>query len=135
MAIIELGGWIEESMDAIIRECAKKNLKQQKNIKYLEDNIIEPIFGFTYNKHLKRMMINLIGLITYDKLETSLDQNKLSRLKTGLGNLKTVRDELAHTFISGTTPMINAPSVTISQFDDIYEGLTDIEHKLGSINL
>jgi hypothetical protein len=48
LAIIELCGWIEESMDSLIHRCGKRHLKIGKNLEYCEDDIIAPTWGFDY---------------------------------------------------------------------------------------
>jgi hypothetical protein len=45
LAIIELCGWIEESMDALVLRCAKRQLKVSKNLAYCEDEIIGKTYG------------------------------------------------------------------------------------------
>src|SRR3990172_2581821 len=67
LAILELCGWIEESMDDIIREYAKKYLKEQSNINSINDTI-RKTSGFDYNEHFReKMLIRLIGLINIAK--------------------------------------------------------------------
>lgn len=48
-------------------------------------------------------------------------------MKSSLGTLKQVRDKQAHTHIKDTTIRIDAPSTTRSNFDNVYDGLKDIE--------
>lgn len=133
MAIIELCGWIEESMDDILLRCSIRNLKETENRDFFKEKIVEKTYGFHYTKHFRRMMTTLIGLIMYEKFEKSLDQVKFQRLKSELGNLTQRRNEEAHTHIK-LTRTINAPSVTLRQFEAIYVGLVDIEHKLKLMN-
>ncbi|PIE53455.1 endoribonuclease [Candidatus Fermentibacteria bacterium] len=132
MAIIELSGWIEESMDDIILRCAKRNLKQISNRDIIKDNIIKSTHGFDYNKHFKKMITSLIGLILYESLEKSFDQHKFLRMKSELGNLVKKRNVEAHTYIK-ITRTINAPSLTLRQFYAIYEGLIDVDKKLRAL--
>ncbi len=134
MAIIELSGWVEESMDDIILMCANRNLKKTSNKKFIRDKVVKPTYGFHYNRHFQKMLTTLIGLIIYERLEKSLDSIKFQRMKSELGNLVQKRNEEAHTHIkiAGT---INAPSLTLRQFDSIYEGLFDIEQKLKLLKL
>ena len=49
--------------------------------------------------------------------------------------LKTARDAEAHTHINGVTREINAPSITISQFADVYQGLKLTENTLRSTKI
>jgi hypothetical protein len=133
MAIIELCGWIEESMDDIILRCAIRNLKESSNINFIKNKVVNRTYGFRYNKHFRKMIISVIGLIAYEKLEKSIDQTKFDGLRTELRNLATRRNEEAHTHIK-ITRNINAPSLTLAQFRIIYDGLIEIDHKLRSMN-
>ena len=129
MAIIELSGWIEESVDEIIIRCANRNLKETSNKEYIRDQVVKPNYGFHYKKKFQRMITVLIGLIMYEQLEKLLDPIKFQRMKSELGNLAQKRNEEAHTHIK-ITRTINAPSVTLRQYYSIYEGLMDFEQKL-----
>jgi len=51
-----------------------------------------------------------------------------------LTSLKTQRNTEAHTHLRGTTRTINAPSVTIAQFQPLYEGLMEFGRVIRSTN-
>lgn len=68
MAIIELCGWIEESMDDIVLRCANRNLTESKNREFIKEKVIRPTYGFRYTQHFQKMMTTLIGVIMYEKL-------------------------------------------------------------------
>jgi hypothetical protein len=130
LAIIELCGWIEESMDALVLRCAKRQLKVPKNLSYCEGEIIGKTYGFDYQRNFRWMLIRLIGLITVERLEKQVDQAKHDALKSTLGSLKLKRDAAAHTHIKGTTRTLDAPSVTISSFHRVYDGLLDLDQTM-----
>jgi hypothetical protein len=81
------------------------------------------------------MLIQLLGLITVEKLEGRLDPVKFDLLRSTLGTLKESRDNEAHTHIKGMTRVIDAPSLTKSRFPRVYEGLKDIEKELREMKL
>jgi hypothetical protein len=130
LAIIELYGWIEESMDALVLRCAKRQLKVSKNLAYCEDEIIGKTYGFDYQRNFRRMLIRLVGLVTVERLEKQVDQAKHDTLKSTLGTLKIVRDSAAHTHLKGTTRTLDAPSVTIRSFQRVYDGLVDLDQTM-----
>jgi len=130
LAILELCGWIEESMDDIILRCARRHLKNATNITFVESQIVNRTYGFDYHKHFRRMLIQLLGVINVERIEKKVDQTKRAQLESTLAALKTVRDAEAHTHIRGATRNINAPSVTLSQFTTLYEGLHEFDTKL-----
>lgn len=130
LAILELCGWIEESMDDIIIRCANRHLKNRDNKNFVDKQIIKCTYGFDYEKHFRIMLVKLLGIINVERIEKNVDQNKLSAFKAALENLKKQRDPEAHTHIKGTTKIINAPSVTMAQFPTLYDGLIEIDSKL-----
>ena len=130
LAIIELCGWIEESMDELIHRCSRRNLKIQQNRDYCLNEIVKPTYGFDYHKHFRAMLIRLLGLICLEEIESKLDQAKLVTLKSTLGNLRVVRDSVAHTHLKGVTRTLDAPSLTIRSFQRVYDGLLDLDQTM-----
>lgn len=127
LAILELCGWIEESMDDMVRRCATRHLKLQDNRHYCEVEFVNKTYGFDYQKNFRFMLIRLLGLINVEKIEARVDQVKRDRLKSALSSLKVQRNTEAHTHLKGTARTINAPSVTIGQFPPLYEGLMEFD--------
>ena len=134
LAIIEACGWIEESMDDIIRGCANKHLKEPKNLRSVE-NLVKRTYGFHYEDNFRDMLIHIIGIIKLEILEQIFDQHKFTQMTSSLGVLKQRRDELAHTYIKGTTPTIDAPSLTKNRFLNVYEGLKDVESSIRKMRI
>ncbi len=120
LAILELCGWIEETLDDIIIKHSNRNLKLSENKIYCKDKIVNPNYGFQYNTNIRPMLIKLIGLIQVEKLEKELEKTaQITLLKVNLGNLKRSRNEAAHTHLKGVTRTYNAPSRTIADFNTI----------------
>lgn len=130
LAMLELCGWIEESMDNLVQKCANRVLKEQSNKDYVAKSIIKPTYGFEYEKHFKKMLISVVGLMTIERVEAKVDPVKYTLLKSALGNLKVARDKEAHTHLKGVTRTVDAPSVTLNYFIQVYEGLKDFEYNL-----
>jgi len=135
LAILELCGWIEESMDDIIRTCARRCLKEQSNQEHVENVIIWRNYGFDYQKHFRNMLVQLVGLIAVERIERSVDPNKRNNLEVTLSTLKTVRDSEAHTHIKGVMKIINSPSVTMKQFHPVYDGLKEFDQVIRNTSL
>lgn len=127
LALLELCGWIEESMDDIVLRCANRKLKESQNKKFVIDGVTGPVYGFEYKKHFRKMLIQLIGIINVERLEIKVDALKRDSLKSELGNLKEMRNKMAHTHIKGITTHIDSPSITIRRFNVVYDGLKDFE--------
>jgi hypothetical protein len=127
LAILELCGWIEESMDDLVRRCAKQKLKEQANITYVNSVVIKKNYGFEYQNNFRQMLIKLLGIINVERIERKMDAGKFQRFQSTLSALKTARDAEAHTHIKGITRSINAPSITLRQFNDVYDGLAEVD--------
>lgn len=129
LAILELCGWIEESMDDIVKNCANRKLRNSNNIEFLKE-IIKKVHSFDYHNNFRKMLMQVIGLIRLETIESRVDQTKLQHMQAALNALKSQRDPVAHTHIKGITLRIDAPSVTKQRFMDVYEGLKNFEHEL-----
>ena len=79
--------------------------------------------------------MRLVGMINIERLEQILDLHKFTKMTSSLSALKQRRDELAHTYIKGTTPTIDAPSLTKDRFLNVYEGLKDIESYISKMRI
>lgn len=131
LAVIELCGWIEETVDEIILKHANRKLKNNDNKTYCKEKIIKTNYGFQYLQNIRPMLINLIGLIGVEKLENELEKTaQITILKNNLGNLKVSRNEAAHTHLKGITRNYNAPSRTIGDFNRIRVVLEKLDTEL-----
>jgi hypothetical protein len=136
LAILELCGWIEESMDDIIRSYACRHLIIQKNKDFVNGFVIQKTHSFDYKSNFRRMLIQILGIVQLEKFEQILDPHKFTKMEAALDTLKICRDTEAHTYTKGgTTKKLNAPSATIGQFQEVYEGLKDIEKKLRTLRI
>lgn len=135
LAILELCGWIEESMDDIVLRCAKRHLGTSKHFDLYQEKYVDKVHGFGYKQHFRLMLQGLLGVIVTRKVEKKVDALKLDRLKSTLGSLKSTRDKMAHTHIRGTTPSIDAPSRTIANYKAVYDGLIEFQKVAREIRL
>lgn len=130
LAILELCGWIEESMDDVVLRCAYRHLTDKEYIKYFKEQIVDKTYGFDYHQNFRKMLIQLLGIINVEKIEKRVDASKQLRFTATLDGLKKVRNSEAHTHIKGVTRSINAPSITLSQFPALYNGLLEFDAAL-----
>jgi RiboL-PSP-HEPN len=130
LALIELCGWIEETMDDIILRCAKRCLKSPDSQKFVKDKIIKPNYNFQY-EDFRKMLMTVIGLAQLEKIEKKLEKTgKISALKGDLGNLKNSRNQAAHTYTKGTLRTYDAPSKIKNDFTKIYVLLKELDEEL-----
>jgi hypothetical protein len=130
LGILELCGWTEEAMDGVIRDSVKRVGLNASNSTYIEKSVIEKTYGFHYDKHLREMLMAVIGLVGLEKIETSIDKTKFAMMTADLGALNSVRNRIAHTHLQGTTTTLDGLSVTKTRFGRIHAGLLDLEAKL-----
>ena len=91
---------------------------------------MEKTWGLHYDRNFRELFIRLIGIINFERIEKGMDPHKLSQLSSTLNNLTLARNPHAHTHLRGVTVAINAPTVTISHFNSVYEGLKEFERVL-----
>jgi hypothetical protein len=135
LAIIELCGWIEESMDEVVRRCARRHLKEPANQGFCDTTIIDRTYGFEYKKHFRSMLMQLLGLVVVEQLEQQINPAIYARMQGALSFLRPLRNSYAHTHLR-TTTIINSPSVTKSKLLPIHEGLKEFDRviRLGRWN-
>lgn len=130
LALLELCGWIEESIDdTIIRYCNRK-MKLSSNKDAIKE-IVRNNSGFQYNSNIRPLLMRAIGIVNIEKIETKLEKTgKITRLSSMLGNLKSSRNDAAHTFLKGVTRTYNAPSRVKQDFLNIYSILKEIDEEV-----
>lgn len=131
LALIELCGWIEETVDDIVIRHAYRNLKENSNKEDYENTTVKNTYGFDYKRNIRPLLLNLIGLIGVEKIERKLeDTGQITLLKGYLGSIKVSRNQAAHTHLKGITRTYNAPSRTINDFQRIVLVLEKIDQEL-----
>lgn len=129
LAVIELSGWIEMTMDDVVLRLALRRLRDSKHIKIIQSKI-KKTYGFDYETHFLPMIEVIIGRSGIEKMNNKVDNSRIQPFIATLSTLKTTRDKLAHQYIKGTTPIIDAPSVTNARFPIVLAGLKNIEDVL-----
>ena len=135
LALIELCGWIEETMDNIARDCARRHSTAEANLAQVAEEVIGRTYGFHYGDHFRNMLMGIVGLVKIEELEGMLDPAKFNGMKSSLGILREKRNSEAHTYIKGITQTVDAPSVTTRHFQNVYEGLKDMEQCIRRLSI
>lgn len=130
LAVIELCGWIEMSMDDIVLRLAAKRLRDPKHIKYIEKEVVKRTYGFDYEQHFLPMIEAVVGCRGIEEMNARLDNSLIHPFVGALSALKTARNQLAHQYIKGITLVIDAPSMTNGRFPVVLAGLKNIESVL-----
>jgi hypothetical protein len=129
LAILELCGWIEVSLDDCIERASQRVLKDAANRRFIKEKILRN-YGFEYERHFKSMLVHLIGIwgfeIIFRRVDTAVSLNFINELNA----LKIRRNSLAHTYTRGVTPHYDAPSITIARFANLKSGFAAFDGEL-----
>lgn len=132
IAIIELGGWIEETRDYFADKLLGKLFLPSEKVD--RKKIIGIVSGFDYVFFRNNVFQKLIGEHGTSEIEHMLDANIHDIFKADLGTLWRQRNACAHRSVAGTTLKIQAPSSTIAQFKHIKNGLVQIDNAIDALN-
>jgi hypothetical protein len=135
MAILETCGWIEETMDDIVLRCAHRLRIDSSDLKTFENDTVKRTWSFDYERNFRFMLTQLIGLRNVEKFEANVDKNKFVLFVSAIGTLLKSRNQVAHTHIKGVTLHLDAPSRTISYYQNVFDGLVDIDKTLRKLRL
>lgn len=132
LALLELCGWIEESMDDLILKYSHR--KRVKDLSYI-NTFVSRNYSFDYSNNFREMLIKLIGIVYTEKIENRITTTIKSKFEASLSSLRTMRDIHAHTNLQGqgSTKILWTPSITIGKFIDVYAGLKSYENELKTI--
>lgn len=129
LGIIELCGWTEEAMDAIVLGASQRSLTTQAHRVYIENQIVKKTYGFEYEAHFRKMLMGVIGLKGVQDLEANVNRAFFDPMCGTLNAIKPNRNRHSHTYLKATMT-IDSPSVTIQHCRTIYAGLRDIDNVL-----
>lgn len=133
LAIIEFCGWIEQTFDEILVDyCANKLIKSDYLI-FHQQKIIEPNYGFHYEKNFRGMILKTIGINNLESIEDCLENYSafLSTFKSILGTFTVSRNKAAHTYTPrGALPSYDTPSIVLNNTNLITPILQKIEQEI-----
>jgi hypothetical protein len=132
LAVLELCGWIEMSMDDMIMRHCGRHIKLTSNYKFVENDVVKRTYGFDYDRHFRLMLIKLVGVVQTERIESGMNVGVQTRFKAELQSLKAIRDLLAHTYAKNPPP-IDAPSRTRARFQPVYDGLIAYDSALRAL--
>jgi len=123
LATIELCGWLEGEFDRLIRSVANGRIS---DIQWVETNVINNTYGFSYEKHWRPMLCKVVGEVFAARVESKINLSNpadINHLKSLLGQLWKDRCRFAHADLSAnradTQLTFNAPSVAISHYNQL----------------
>ena len=120
IAVIELCGWFEESLDIIANRSVKGAI-ESKLARKERKQAVSNNYGFDYENNFAKMMFRLVGVKAFSSLESHLvSTGHLQQLESLMTTLKSERNSAAHTHISGVTRSFVSPSVSIQRLNQLY---------------
>lgn len=132
LAVLELGSWVEECMDDIVKCYPKrKKIREVSSRQYIDDIVIKN-YGFDYNDNFRKMLKRVSGIILLERVERKMNSTLKQGLESALTKIYPERNDHAHKPIH-LAPNFTSPSVCISLFDDIYKGLREYEKQFKKI--
>lgn len=127
LGLLEYCGWLEESLDDIVRRSVKGEIKTMPFRQMLEGSIIFNTHGFRYKDDFRPMLCRAVGVSRTERIQRFLDSNgNLSILETELLAVLQDRNDAAHTWIEGTTKTYPAPSTTRGRLLIVYPILVSL---------
>jgi hypothetical protein len=127
LAVIELSGWIENTMDNIIHQSANRT-KFSKEVQDILISRVKRNHGFHFADNFLPLLLLLIGTRNYETLNKEhLNSPQHSGLQDLLSNLKKLRDSCAHTHLQTDDKQIQTPSSLRDQLKTIADGLSTVD--------
>lgn len=130
LALMEVCGWIEETIDTLILRHAKHTLSSTREYDNFKKSVVDKQYGFSYNENILPMLIGLFGRVGTMEYESYHNATELELLKSTLGTLKEARNAHAHTHLKGVTVTVMAPSLLEEYFERVSTGLNEMEMAL-----
>lgn len=130
LAALEVGGWTEECIDKIVVDFLDARNPRSRS-KVLDR--LKSVYGFQYGKEFRSLMIELVGIIGFERIEDKLGL-QCQQLESALSELKQSRDKCAHTYTKPTMA-IDAPTKMIELLNKIEAALTAFNSELHGIHL
>lgn len=128
IAFIELCGWTEDSIDDLALRSAKR-----KGVALVYGDFEEKIkyvYGFEYKKHFRTILFNTIGVTGVERVEKKVNRRLQVLLISALNDLWKKRHHHAHSYLRRSAVYLDAPTITLRRFWNIYWGLVEYDKKM-----
>lgn len=137
-SILEVCGWLEQAMDLIVSEAAKRCALSPARIKLIDKDYIGRTNGFSYQGHFEKMMVSVVGYRVLEAAENHAG-NVIQAMDGALTYLTPLRNYYAHTHFNIASPFpknmtgIPGPTATKAYAKTAIIGLTALEQSLISL--
>lgn len=131
LAVIELSGWLEDSVDDILYEYIGQHLVDTDVINPVKE-IIRKNYGFKYDSNILKICLSVLGANNWENIVDKLKPIEYQNLKNITGSLSISRNMAAHTSAVATRTF-NAPSATLADFRKLKPAIQIIEREVKTI--
>lgn len=131
LAVIEFGGWLEESFDEILLNYIDSHIVNS-NCHSIIAKLIRRNYGFKFEDNIYKIFSIVIGANNWENIIDVLQQGaNFSNLESILNQYSESRNKMAHTYSKNMmTPHYKAPSQVISDFNKILPAIQEIEEEV-----
>tara|TARA_B100000941_G_C28274846_1_gene433403 strand:- start:24 stop:539 length:516 start_codon:yes stop_codon:yes gene_type:complete len=126
LAVLELGAWVEETQDALVLRCLRKQRVGVVELGEFKDFAVDPNSSLTYHA-FRRMLMFSLGYSELLSLEKRLGSSNKQVLASKLGSLRTIRNEFAHTHRPSVAAVNTPQFIKNNYFNEIYRIFRRIE--------
>lgn len=136
LALMELCGWIEETIDALLFDYVERKVPSKALQDVIKKEVIDTVYGFRYKQDFRPLMEKIIGVDKFQKILLRLHKKRMrdEMLKQTLTELSKERNRAAHThWQPGITPIFQAPSKTVESFLLLYPIIKSLERMLHNL--
>ncbi|WP_410566608.1 hypothetical protein [Acinetobacter sp. H1(2024)] len=118
LALLEYCGWLEISIDILIRRIISK--VSDPKIVEIGNEWITQNYGFSYKQHFRSLLCKSLGLQKTERILNRLQvSGDLAILESKLNSFKTLRNEAAHNPLN-SNHTYRAPDYYVSEVEIVY---------------
>ena len=133
LAILELCGWIEVSVDKVLCDYVDNNVTKEENRKFIKKTI-DRNYGFKFDTHLQPLFCSVFGIKNCETIFGSLSEQEMASMKTTLGVCAEKRNIAAHKYTEvGITLTYSAPSEVKSYYQQLKPAFEKIEKAIQNL--
>lgn len=139
-ALLDVCGWLEESMDRVVIDCASRCQLSSSRVQSIQREYIRRTSGFEYERHFEKMLTAVVGFRVLEQAEALIGITTLTPFTSAISSLVPLRNHYAHTHLDMAQPYpqnitsIPSPSTLVPFVTQAEGALRSLENALFSLN-
>lgn len=134
IAILELGGWVEERIDSILLDYVYRKIVDPTEQQRYKKEVVGRVFGFEFDRNVRPLFERVLGAAHCEAIRNQLmAHSMLFPLAAELHSLWSMRGRAAHTNWEGITRVFDAPSMTLARLKNIYPAMCMISRVVNAM--